>query len=159
MQLNGQQNKQLWLFGLTILGVVFRFAELGTVRVSHDLAWQGWEAARILSGVYPLIGQPSSVFLDNPPLMGYLQAIPLFFYPSPWSIFIFITGLNALAVPILFLTLEKPFGRRVAIIATLLFAINPWIVHFSRMTWTQGLLPFFLCIMLWGWLPVFLDEQ
>ena len=28
----------------------FRFAELGSVRLSHDLAWQAWDAARIVMG-------------------------------------------------------------------------------------------------------------
>lgn len=140
---------------LTLLGALFRFIALGGVRITHDLAWQGWEAARILSGVYPLIGQPSSVFLDNPPLMGYIQAIPLFFWRSPWSIFIFITALNTLAIPFIFAAVEQVFGRRVAVLSTLLFVINPWVAHFSRMTWTQGLLPFFLAALFWGWLPIF----
>ncbi len=148
-----------WLIGLTVLGAIFRFAELGSVRLSHDLAWQAWDAARIINGVYPLIGQPSSVFLDNPPLMGYLQAIPLFFWRSPWSIFIFVTLLNSLAVPFLFSAVDQTLGRRVAILSTVLFAFNPWIVHFSRMTWTQGLLPFFLAIIFWCWVPILLKTE
>ncbi|MFK7803597.1 MAG: ArnT family glycosyltransferase, partial [Anaerolineae bacterium] len=138
---------------LTLLGGIFRFASLGSVRLTHDLAWQGWEAARIVNGVYPLIGQPSSVFLDNPPLMGYIQAIPLFLWQSPWSIFIFITLLNTLAIPFIYSAVEQTLGRRIAILSTVLFVINPWIAHFSRFTWTQGLLPFFLAVMFWGWAP------
>jgi 4-amino-4-deoxy-L-arabinose transferase-like glycosyltransferase len=148
-------NPAVWL---TLIGAIFRFAELGSVRITHDLAWQGWEAARIVNGVYPLLGQPSSVFLDNPSLMGYIQAIPLFFWRSPWSIFIFITMLNTQAIPFLYSAVDKTLGRRIAILATFLFAINPWIVHFSRMTWTQGLLPFFLAIMFWGWVPVLVRQ-
>lgn len=139
---------------LTLLGGFFRFGGLGGVRLTHDLAWQGWEAARIVNGVYPLLGQPSSVFLDNPPLMGYIQAIPLFFWRSPWSIFIFITLLNTLAIPFVYAAVEPLFGRRAAVFSAVLFAINPWIAHFSRFTWTQGLLPFFLAVMFWGWVPL-----
>ncbi len=149
-------NPLVWI---TLIGALFRFAELGSVRLSHDLAWQAWDAARILHGQFPLIGQPSSVFLDNPPLMGYLQAIPLFLWRSPWSIFITITLLNTLAIPFIFAAIDHTLGRRVAIIGTFLFAVNPWIVHFSRMTWTQGLLPLFLAIMAWGWWPIFCSDR
>ena len=40
-----------------------------------------------------------------------------------------------------------------AIIATLLFAINPWVVHFSLQPWTQGLLPLFLPMLAWCFWP------
>ncbi len=153
-QLPAWLTENSWLILLTVVGLIYRFAELGSVRVSHDLAWQAWDAARIINGVYPLIGQPSSVFLDNPPLMGYIQAIPLFFWRSPWSIFIFATFLNSLAVPLIFSAVDQTFDRRIAILSTALFVINPWVVHFSRMTWTQGLLPFFLAIIFWCWLPI-----
>src|SRR5690606_16401598 len=50
-------------------------------------------------------------------------------------------------------------GRRFAILAALFFAANPWIVHYSRFTWTQGLMPFFLAVAAWGLWPAMVNAH
>ncbi|HSG16638.1 MAG TPA: hypothetical protein VLE70_10000, partial [Anaerolineae bacterium] len=77
---------------IIVVGAAFRFLELGNVPHGYDTGYQAYDALRILDGRQLLrIGQPSSVFLDNPPLMAYLQAIPLFLWRSLWSVYLFIT--------------------------------------------------------------------
>ncbi|NLF66280.1 MAG: hypothetical protein GX579_16940, partial [Chloroflexi bacterium] len=69
---------------ILVVGAFLRFAWLGTVRHGYDNAYQIYDAVRLLDGgEWLLIGQPSSVFLDNPPLMAYLQSIALLVWRSP----------------------------------------------------------------------------
>ena len=81
------------------LGAVLRLANLGLIRHGYDASYPIYDALRILLGhEFPLLGQPSSVFLDNPPLMGYLQALPLLLWRSPWAVYLFVIALNTIAI-------------------------------------------------------------
>ena len=66
------------MFSLLLLSLGLHLLTLGTVRHGYDQGYQAYLALRWLDGHQWLwIGQPSSVFIDNAPLMAYLQAIPL----------------------------------------------------------------------------------
>lgn len=101
---------------LILLGAAFRLIDLGTVRVGYDESYQAYLALRLLDGRdLLLIGQPSSVFLDNPPLMAYLQAIPLLFWRSPWAVYLFVTLLNSLATGFVYEGTRKVLGGAAAV--------------------------------------------
>lgn len=135
-----------------IIGAVFRFMALGDVRHGFDEGYPAYDALRILEGHELLLsGQPSSVFLDNPPLMAYLQLLPLLLWRSIWSVYLFVTALNTLAIGVVFLTTRRLLGENAAYVAAFLFAISPWVVHFSRMPWVQGLLPLLLAVIAWDY--------
>src|SRR5690606_26661291 len=137
-----------------------RFAWLGAVRHGYDNAYQIYDAVRLLDGgEWLLIGQPSSVFLDNPPLMAYLQSVALLVWRSPWSAYLLVTALNTAAIWFVYALGRDLKGKAYGLLAALLFAINPWVVHFSRFTWTQGLLPFFLTVAAWGLWPALATER
>jgi 4-amino-4-deoxy-L-arabinose transferase-like glycosyltransferase len=85
--------------------------------------------------------------------MAYLQAVPLLIWRSPWSSFLLVTALNTAAIWLVYQATAKVLGRNIGLLAALLFAINPWVVSFSRMPWTQGLLPFFMAVIAWGVWP------
>lgn len=139
---------------ILVVGAFLRFAWLGTVRHGYDNAYQIYDAVRLLDGgEWLLIGQPSSVFLDNPPLMAYLQSIALLVWRSPWSAYLLVTTLNTAAIWFVYTLGSDLKGRPFGLLAALLFAVNPWLVHYSRFTWTQGLLPFFLAAAAWGLWP------
>src|SRR5690606_8085064 len=40
-----------------------------------------------------------------------------------------------------------------------LFAISPWVVFFSRTTWVQSLVPFFMAAIAWGLWPAFVEDR
>ncbi|MBM4428932.1 MAG: hypothetical protein FJ026_01115, partial [Chloroflexi bacterium] len=142
------------LLAVLLLGAMLRFAYLGQVRHTYDYAYPSYDALRLLEGqTWPRIGQPSSVFLDNAPWMGYLQALPLAIWRSPWSVYIVMVGLNALGVGFVYLCGRRTLGTTVGLLAAFLFAINPWIVYFSRTAWVQALLPLLLPIVAWGLWP------
>lgn len=145
---------------LILMGAAFRLIDLGTTRVGYDESYQAYLALRLLDGgELLLIGQPSSVFLDNPPLMAYLQAIPLLFWRSPWAVYTFVTLLNSLATGFVYEGTRKVLGGAAAFLAALLFAINPWLAYYSRLPWTQGLLPFFMAIIAWGLWPTLITDK
>lgn len=145
---------------LILLGAAFRLIDLGTVRHGYDESYQAYLALRLLDGgELLLIGQPSSVFLDNPPLMAYLQAIPLLFWRSPWAVYLFVTLLNSLATGFVYEGTRKVLGGAAAFLAAFLFAINPWLAYYSRLPWTQGLLPFFMAILAWGLWPTLVTDK
>lgn len=151
-----------WMLTALILsvGVAVRFMQMGLIRYSHDQSYPAFQALGLLdAGVWPLIGQPSSVFLDNPALMPYLQALPLLLFRSPWAVQGFILVLNSAAVWFVWRTATDMLGRRAGWLAAFVFAVNPWVVFFSRMTWVQSLLPFFMAVIAWGLWPTFVDER
>ena len=64
----------LWPAAVVLLGAVLRFMQMGLIRYGYDQSYPAFQAVGLLDGgAWPLIGQPSSVFLDNPALMPYLQ--------------------------------------------------------------------------------------
>jgi hypothetical protein len=130
--------------------------QLGDIRYGYDHSYPAYQALQLLDGrQLPLIGQPSSVFLDNPVLMVYLQAIPLLIDRSPWAVFIFTIALNSAATWFVYRIGHDLLGIQVGLLAAFLFAINPWVVWFSRASWVQSLLPFFMAVIAWGlWPPL-----
>jgi len=142
------------------IGASFRFSDLGFVRHSHDDSYPSYDALRLLDAhELILTGQPSSTFLDNPPLMGYLQAIPLLFWRSPWAVYIFIIALNASATWFVYRAAQQLLGDTVGLVSAFLFAVNPWVVYFSRTTWVQALMPFFTALIAWGLWPTMATER
>ncbi len=142
------------------VGTGFRFFNLGLVRHSYDDSYPIYDALRILDGHKLLLtGQPSSVLLDNPPLMSYLQAIPLLVWRSPWAVYIFVTALNTIAIWFVYRAAQQLLGDAAGLLSAFLFAINPWVVYFSRTTWVQALIPFFTAVIAWGLWPTIVTER
>lgn len=143
-----------------LLGAFLRFFNLGTVRHGFDEGFPAYDALRFIEGGEWLwVGQPSSIFVDNPPLMAYLQAIPLLIYRSPWSVYLFITLLNTLAIWFVYRTAQELLGDRPGLVAAFLFAVSPWVVYFSQLPWHQGLVPFFTAVIAWGLWPTFTTNK
>ena len=145
---------------IMIVGAAFRFSQLGHVPHGYDEGYPAFDALRLLDGrQLVLIGQPSSVFLDNPPLMAYLQAVPLLFWRSLWAIYIFVAALNTVAIGFVYQTTRKLLNEPAALLAAFLFAISPWVVHYSRMPWVQGLFPLYTAVFAWGFWPLVVTKQ
>ncbi len=148
----------LWL--IFVVGAVLRFANLGLIPHSYDASYPIADALRILDGhVLPLVGQPSSVFLDNPPLMSYLQVLPLLVWRSPWAVYLFIIGLNTLATILVYNITRDLLGKVAAFFAALLVAVNPWLIYYSRLSWVQGLMPFLMALIAWGLWPTLVNKE
>ncbi len=150
----------LALLAILAVGTWLRFANLGLVRHNYDDSYPAYDALRMLEGRQLLLsGQASSVFLDNPALMSYLQAIPLLVWRSPWGVYLFVVALNAVAIWLVYRAGRALLGQTVGLVAGLLFAVNPWVVFFSRTTWVQALIPFFTALIAWGLWPALVEQK
>jgi hypothetical protein len=128
-----------------LLAAYLRLSNLELTEFKLDEAHVCSRAAEFLSsGRLPLVGIGSSVGAANPPLFIYLMAIPVSLSKNPTVIAGFIALLNVGAVLGCYLLAKEYFGERVGLIATLLFAVSPWAVFYSRKIWAQDLLPPFV---------------
>ncbi len=136
------------------LGTGLRFFDLGLARHSYDDAYPSYDALRMLdSHEFRLTGQGSSVFLDNPALMSYIQALPLLVWRSPWGVYLWMVALNCAAIWFVYRVGMEMLGKHVGLLAAFLYAVNPWMVYFSRTTWVQALVPFCMCVLAWALWP------
>ena len=84
------------------------------------------------------------------PLAYYLLAIPIYISSNPLAPVIFTALLNFIALIVLFFIANRFFGEKAALIATALFATNPWAVFYSRFVWNPNFLPLFSIILFGG---------
>ena len=133
------------LVAIVLLAAYLRLGNLELTEFKLDEAHVCSKAAKFLaSGRPPLVGIGSSVGAANPPLFIYLTAIPVSLSRNPAVIAGFIALLNVGAVLGCYLLAREHFGEKVGLIATLLFAVSPWAVFYSRKIWAQDLLPPFV---------------
>lgn len=134
---------------LTLAALAARLYALDTVRFNIDHAYPIWQGMRTLDyQQWPLVGQATSVLFANPALTGYLYLPPLMLWRSPLGVYALVIALNALAVPFTFQAGRALLRRDApALIAAALVAFNPWIIEYSRTTWVQSLMPFFVTLI------------
>lgn len=137
---------------ILFLAAVLRLGDAGIIEFLHDEALLSLMAQDMVAGKgIPLTGIASSVGLPNPPVSVYVMAIPYALSPSPQFATLFIAALNVVGVGLLWVIARRHFGQLVAVIAGLLYAINPWAVLYSRKIWAQDFhTPFILLALLLG---------
>lgn len=133
------------------LAGLLRCAYLLQIEHNTDRAYPIWQALLTLErGALPLVGQQTSVLFANPALTGYLYLPAVALTRSPLGPVVFTIALNTLGVWFTFLAGRAVGGPRVGLIAALLVSVNPWVIEYSRLTWVQGLLPFFAPAIAWA---------
>ena len=147
-------NELILLCIVMLLAAWLRFNCLDQVEFLWDQAeiskW-GFRMAR--QGEITWIGPVSSTSLDTFPAVPWLMAIPYALSPSPVFATGFVAALNLIAVAGCYLLARRWFGRTAALVATLLYAVAPWAVIYSRKIWhTEFLPPFVLLYVATGWL-------
>ena len=143
--IRGVTTTRVALVAIVLLAAYLRLGNLELTEFKLDEAHVCSRAAEFLaSGRPPLVGIGSSVGAANPPLFIYLTAIPVSLSKNPVVIAGFIALLNVGAVLGCYLLTREYFGEKAGLIATLLFAVSPWAVFYSRKIWAQDLLPPFV---------------
>lgn len=99
-------------------------------------------------GALPLAANKSSAGIMNPPLIEYLIGLPLMLRTTLLSAVGFQALMGVAAVLALYLYTASLFGRRVALLAAFLFAVNPWAVYYSRFVWNPNPIPLFSTLLL-----------
>lgn len=86
------------------------------------------------------IGLVSSTGAYNFPLFHYLMIGPIFLAKNPQVLSLLVALLNTVTVIVFFLMAKRFYGLRVATVASLLVALSPWGILFSRKIWAQDLI-------------------
>src|SRR5687768_10817132 len=108
----------------------------------HDEALEAERAQPIWYGARPVDSEITSWWIPDPAGLLYFYALAEPF-PKPAIARVLLVALaNVLSVAICYLLARRFFGPRVALVAGLLYAANPWAVTFGRQPWviTQPLL-------------------
>jgi 4-amino-4-deoxy-L-arabinose transferase-like glycosyltransferase len=151
---------QVILFLILAVALIARFRYLLYIEHNVDHAYTVWQAMRTVDlGVFPLTGQRTSVLFDNPPLTGYLLTPVWMLTRSPLGVYVFIISLNWLSVWLTYRATRILAGGKLALVTSGLMAVNPWVVEYSRTSWAQSLLPFFVCAVAWLLWPVLMGKS
>ncbi|HLE27974.1 MAG TPA: hypothetical protein VI793_07650 [Anaerolineales bacterium] len=119
------------------------YAEMGvdqSITLNLALEW-------VHGGPLPLVSMKSSIGVFNPPLAEYLYALALALHPDVLSVPWVVALVNLAGLLAAGLATTRVFGWRVGWWATLLFCVNPWVVHFSRSVWMQNFAPGFAALL------------
>lgn len=143
-----------------LLAAYLRLGQPGIVEFKRDEANLSLLALDMAQhGEIPLLGIGSSVGLPNAPVNVYILSIPYFLSTNPQLATQFIGLLNVFAVMMLYFFLRQYCDKWIALGVTLLFAVNPWAVMFSRKIWAQNMLPPFVIATIWTGVLGFLDGK
>jgi 4-amino-4-deoxy-L-arabinose transferase-like glycosyltransferase len=94
-----------------------------------------------------LLGPKASVgnfFL--PPFWYYLMSFIYFFSHSPIAPAFLVVVLNSLTVIIIYLFCQKFLDKKTAIFSSLLYAVSPFSIEYSRFAWNPNPIPFFTAL-------------
>lgn len=165
VRLRGVQARQLltvldrvapWL--VVALAAALRFALLDQAAFTFDDADALRRARAIAAGFPALTGGMTSWGISDPPLLVYLLALPARL-PSPiLSSYALMALLSTLVVAGTYLVTARFFGRRLALVAALLCAVNPWVVYFGRRVWVE-VQPALTLLALWAALEVVVEGR
>lgn len=99
----------------------------------------------LVEGHPPLIGPGTSIgSMYLGPLYYYMMAIPLFLANySPVGPAVAIALLGVVTIFFVWWVAREWFGKEAAIAASLLFAISPTVIVYSRSSWNPNIMPFF----------------
>ncbi len=141
-------NLGLVLFFMALAGYL-RITGLENANFNFDESYALELAADILEiDPFTARGLPSSVGIFNSSAFPYLLTIPLLFNSDPHWVTGFVALINTFAVGACYGIARRWFGLGPAIIATSLYALNPWAVIFSRKIWAQNVLSIFTIALL-----------
>jgi hypothetical protein len=135
-----------------------RLGFLNQVMFGDDEAAVSQLAVAFVEGKgFPLIGMHMSIGVNNLPTFVWLMAIPYAFTRDPALATGFVGFLGLMAVVGCYFVTRAYFGALAAVVASLLFAVHPWAVIYSRKIWEQDVLPFFAVLFV-GALLAYLDQ-
>lgn len=131
-----------WFWLAIVLGAALRLWALGSSQFLDDQASLMTLAREaVLRHAVPIASIPSSISTLNPPLNVYLLMPFTLLNKDPLLAVIALAVWNVMGVALCYVFALGAFGRRVAVIGTLLFAVCPTAVGYSRFLWQQNYLP------------------
>lgn len=134
---NNLANRDVWWLLLVLaIGAVLRFYHPEVIDWSNDHSDIALLAQNLVHGEgIPLLGQQSSAVIPFSPLFIYPSIIPFSITDNPVLAGIFSAFLNLIGVGIIWFIGFRYFGRLVAFTAAMTYAVNPWVLGYSRSIW------------------------
>ena len=149
-----------WLLSWEIYLIVFvagflRLYGIGTTEFDDDQAAVFRMAHDAVShGLRVATRNIASIHIYNPPSIIYFFMLPAAFSADPLWGAVMVSVLMTLSVLLTYILARRYYGRSVATIAALLYAVAARPVFYSRFIWNQNLLPIltilFLFTLFWG---------
>ncbi len=141
------RNEVLLVFLIIVLALFFRLYKLDLTILGNDVT-RDLEYANAIretgslyfGGFREGTGKLQETFGA---LEYYLLLIPMIFSKNPVIVTGFIGILNGIVVFICYSLCRRFFNKRIAVFASLLYAVNPWAVFYSRFVWNPNFIPFF----------------
>lgn len=135
-----------WL--LFLLAFWARFHNLLLIEHNVDHAYYVGQALRTLDrGEWPIIGQATSLQVPNSAFLGYLYLPLLGLTRTVLSAYMLVIALNSVGAALIYRLGVATIGVTGAVIAGLLYAINPWMIEYTRSPWSYSVMPFLLCLL------------
>jgi 4-amino-4-deoxy-L-arabinose transferase-like glycosyltransferase len=124
----GVGGDRVWLLALTLLALMLR-----AYRVDFQPLWwdEGWTVYFATADVPSMIAR-TAIDIHPPFYYLILHLWTLIIGPSAVSVRLFSVGIGTLSVPLMFLVARRLFGRRTALIATLILVVAPFHVYYSQ---------------------------
>ncbi|MEQ9027616.1 MAG: hypothetical protein RLP44_02785 [Aggregatilineales bacterium] len=135
----------LAIFVLFVVASYLRIGDAGIIEYKRDEANLSQLALEFAHGEnFPLLGIGSSVGFPNAPINVYVLAFPYLITDNPQFATQFIGLLNVVAVLMTYGIARRYCNPLIAFGMTLLYAVSPWSLIFSRKIWAQNMLPPFI---------------
>lgn len=136
----------VWVIFLLIAAAIFRIFFLDLIEFKGDEASTVYDMQQFFDHPYLFqVGTRQSVGFFSPPLYNYLIAIISIPSRHPQSISFIIAILNTFSVAIFYLITRRYYPESIARLSSLLLALSPIAVLFSRKIWsTDVILPLVL---------------
>jgi 4-amino-4-deoxy-L-arabinose transferase-like glycosyltransferase len=142
MRIPMRRLESILLVAILLLAAWLRFQHIDQAEFLWDQSEiSKWALDAGQRGEFRFFGPISSTGLTTFPVAIWLMAVPFAISPSPVFGAGFVAFVNLLAVLCCYFLARRWFGRRAALVATLLYAVAPWAVIYSRKIWHTVLLP------------------
>lgn len=153
--------KSILLFLLIIvISAAFRITNLDLIEFKDDEAINLFLAARPIFGhAFTPAGTISSLGILNTPLLNYLLFPFVLISTDPRVISFLIGLLNSIGIGFLFIILKRYYGTTTSFIASILIALSPWSILYSRKIWAQDFLLPFMVILLYALHKIIMEKK
>lgn len=146
------QREQAWVWAVFVLALIVRFRYLLLIEHNVDHAYYVGQALRTLDeGYLPVIGQATSLQFPNSAFLGYLYVPLMALTRHVLSVYVFVIALNSLGAAFIFKSarlIGLPFISAIA--ASVIYAVNPWLIEYTRSTWSYSIMPFLLTLLFYS---------